>query len=327
MSKKRILSGMRPTGRLHLGHWLGALKKWVELQDNYQCFYMIADWHALMSEYANPKDIKANIRECLLDWLSVGIESEKATFFIQSEVKEHAELHLLLSMISPLSWLERCPTYKEQLRELKTRDISTYAYLGYPILQAADIIIYKADAVPVGNDQLPHLELTREIVRRFHHFYGKSFPEPEPILTETPKLLGLDNRKMSKSYNNFIALADSPETISKKVTSMITDPKRIRKTDKGHPGICNVFSYQEIFNRAASEEIENACKKGLRGCTECKKMLAETLIVFLADFRARRKTWEERPEELSQILEKGKCLARKVAGDTLQEVRKKMGLV
>lgn len=327
MSKKRILSGMRPTGQLHLGHWLGALKNWVELQDNYQCFYMIADWHALMTEYANPKEIKANIRECLLDWLSVGIEPEKAVLFIQSEVKEHAELHLLLSMISPLSWLERCPTYKEQLRELKTRDISTYAYLGYPILQAADIIVYKADAVPVGKDQLPHLELTREIVRRFHHFYGKTFPEPEPILTETPKLLGLDNRKMSKSYNNFIALADSAETINRKVTSMITDAKRIKKTDKGHPDICNVFSYQEIFNPASSGEIEDACKKGLMGCTECKKMLADTLIDFLTDFRTRRKTWEERPEELSQILENGKCLAREITSVTLEEVRKKIGLV
>jgi len=326
MSKKRILSGMRPTGRLHLGHWLGALKKWVDLQDDFQCFFMIADWHALMSEYANPKEIQNNIKECLLDWLSAGIDPERSIPFIQSEIKEHAELHLLLSMFTPLSWLERCPTYKEQLKELKTRDISTYAYLGYPVLQAADIIIYKADAVPVGKDQLPHLELTREIVRRFHYFYGNTFPEPESILTETPKLLGLDNRKMSKSYGNFIALADSAETIQHKIMTMITDPQRIRKNDKGHPGVCNVFSYHEIFNPTQAGEVKDVCKKGLRGCTECKKILAKVLVEFLAGFKNKRKSWEENPKKLKEILERGKNQASEVAGATLKEVRQKMRL-
>jgi len=326
MTKKRILSGMRPTGPLHLGHWLGALKNWVELQDKYLCFYMIADWHALMSEYADPQEIKKNIKECLLDWLSVGINPEETTIFIQSAVKEHAELHLLLSMISPLAWLERCPTYKEQLRELKTRDISTYAYLGYPVLQAADIVLYKADAVPVGKDQLPHLELTREIVRRFHHFYGKTFPEPEPILTETSKLMGLDNRKMSKSYNNFIALADPPAVINEKVMTMITDTKRVKRRDKGHPHLCNVFSYQEIFNPKEAQEIKDACQRGLGGCTECKKILVRTLNKFLSGFRAKRKNWEIKPKKLEEILQRGNEQAKDVAAKTLIDVRKKMGL-
>ncbi len=327
MSKKRILSGMRPTGQLHLGHWLGALKNWISLQESYHCFFMIADWHALMSEYADPREIKNNTRECLLDWLSVGIDPAKSVLFIQSEVKEHAELHLLLSMISPLSWLERCPTYKEQMREIKTRDISTYAYLGYPVLQAADIIIYKASAVPVGKDQLPHLELTREIVRRFHHFYGQTFPEPEPILTDTPKILGLDGRKMSKSYGNFIALVDSPETIQKKIMSMITDPQRIKKTDSGRPSVCSVFSYHKIFHPARAEEIKESCKKGERGCTECKSILAKFLVEFLDEFRTRRKSWEDKPGKLKEILEEGKAQAGKVAAETLKDVRHKMGVM
>ncbi|MCX5715920.1 MAG: tryptophan--tRNA ligase, partial [Candidatus Omnitrophica bacterium] len=245
---KNLLSGMRPTGPLHLGHLLGALNNWVKLQEEYTCFYMVADWHALMSEYEDPKDLVKNGIEIVKDWVACGIDPKKSVVFLQSAVPEHLELTMVFSVITPLGWLERCPTYKEQLREIKGKDITTYGFLGYPVLQAADIALYRANAVPVGVDQLPHLELTREIVRRFHSLYKKEiFPEPEPLLTSVPKLLGLDNRKMSKSFGNFIALSDPADVIRKKVAQMITDPERIKLLDKGRPNICNVFSYYNVF--------------------------------------------------------------------------------
>ncbi|MBI4712444.1 MAG: tryptophan--tRNA ligase [Planctomycetes bacterium] len=257
--KPRILSGMRPTGRLHLGHLVGALENWVALQKDYDCFYMVADWHALMSEYQDPSNIRQYSIDNVTDWLACGIDPAKSVVFIQSDVPEHTELHLVLSAITPLGWLERCPTYKEALEELKHKDITTYAFLGYPVLQAADILIYKANAVPVGEDQLPHLELTREIARRFNYLYCNSrnkaplFPEPDAKLTRFPRLLGLDRRKMSKSYENAINLSDSTDEIKKKVQTMFTDPQRIKKTDPGHPSECNVYAYYKVFNPARTE--------------------------------------------------------------------------
>jgi tryptophanyl-tRNA synthetase len=286
---------MRPTGLLHIGHLVGALKNWVRLQDEYECYFMIADWHALMSEYEDPKLISQYTVEIMIDWLSCGIDLNKSVIFVQSQVPQHLELAMTFSLLTPLGWLERNPTYKEQLREIKGRDITTYAFLGYPVLQAADIALYKANAVPVGADQMPHLELTREIVRRFNALYSKKiFPEPETILTETPKLLGIDNRKMSKSYDNYIALSENPDGIRIKVQKMITDPKRVRLKDKGHPQKCNVFSYYKVF--ASDEkirEVEHWCKNAEKGCTECKKIMADILIEYLRPIREKRKQLTE----------------------------------
>lgn len=322
--KKRILSGMRPTGPLHIGHLVGALKNWVRLQDEYECFFMIADWHALMSEYEDPKLISQYTKEMLLDWLSCGIDLNKSTVFVQSYVPQHLELTMTFSLLTPLGWLERNPTYKEQLREIKGRDITTYAFLGYPVLQAADIAIYKANVVPVGADQLPHLELTREIVRRFNTLYNKKiFPEPEALLTEMPKLLGIDNRKMSKSYNNYIALNENPDHIRIKIQKMITDPKRIKLEDKGHPQKCNVFSYYKVF--ASDEKIKETgewCKNALRGCTECKKIMADILIEYLRQIREKRKSLEENfVEEVGKPFVKCLTRALQVADSTMFEVK------
>ena len=323
--KKRILSGMRPTGPLHIGHLVGALKNWVRLQDEYECYFMIADWHALMSEYEDPKLIKKYTLDMMLDWLSCGIDLNKSVLFVQSHVPEHLELAMTFSLFVPLGWLERNPTYKEQLREIKGRTLTTYAFLGYPVLQAADISLYRANIVPVGADQLPHLELTREILRRFNNLYGKKlFPEPEALLTETPKLLGIDNRKMSKSYDNYIAISEKPEDIKKKVSRMITDPKRIKLKDKGHPQKCNVFSYYKVF--AADERLKEAehwCKNGLHGCTECKKIMADILIENLSPIREKRRHLEENITE--RIIEPWMaCLerVRSEVGKTMKEVKK-----
>lgn len=324
--RKRILSGMRPTGKLHLGHLVGALNNWVGLQDDYQCFYMIADWHALMSEYENPKDMQVYAYEAAKDFIASGLDPNRCTIFIQSQVPQHLELAMILSDLTPLAWVERCPTYKEQLRELKGREITTYGFLGYPVLQAADIALYKANAVPVGIDQLPHLELTREIVRRFNTLYKKNvFPEPEPILTRTPKLLGLDNRKMSKSYGNFIALSDMPETIEKKVSQMITDPARIHIKDKGHPSICTVFNYLTNFGEnTVSAQTKNLCESASIGCTACKKNLAKILIDYLAPIRAKRALITD--SKIKEILREGAKEAVDFASRTMDEVKNIVGL-
>ena len=320
--KKRILSGMRPTGKLHLGHLVGALANWTKLQDEYDCFFMVADWHALMSEYENPENLKANILDNIIDWLSCGIDPKKSTIFIQSQLPEHLELYFILSLITPLGLLERCPTYKEQLREITNRDLSTYAFLGYPVLQAADILLYKADAVPVGEDQLPHLELTRQIVRKFNHLYKTvCFPEPKALLTETTRLLGLDKRKMSKSYNNYIGLSDEPEVIRKKMQSMITDPERIRITDCGHPHKCNVFSYYSIFFPEMKSEAEHRCVKSLIGCTACKKELADKIIDLLAPIQEKRQSLLKDKKHIQEILSAGRLKASSFAQKTIAEVR------
>jgi len=322
MMKKRILSGMRPTGKLHLGHLVGALDNWIKLQDQYECLFMVADWHALMSEYERTKDLKENIIDNVVDWLACGISTDKATIFIQSEVKEHLELYMFFSIITPLGWLERCPTYKEQLREVTNRDLSTYGFLGYPVLQAADILLYKAGVVPVGEDQLPHLELTREIARRFNGIYRKDiFPEPEAMLTKSGRLLGLDGRKMSKSYNNFIAISEEPDIIRRKVQNMFTDPLRIKRTDKGHPERCNVHSYYEVFAPDEAKEIAISCRNAEIGCTECKKKLAERVVELLRPIQERRDSLLKNKKHIRDILDKGKESAREIASNTMNEVR------
>lgn len=325
--KDRILSGMRPTGPLHLGHLAGALKNWVQLQEKYECFFMIADWHALMSEYKDSRRIKEYCLDNLIDWLASGLDPEKSVLFRQSDVPEHCELNLILSIITPLGWLERCPTYKEQITQLREKELTTHGFLGYPVLQAADIIIYKAKYVPVGEDQLPHLELCREIVRRFHFLFKKEiFPEPQALLTETPKLLGLDGRKMSKSYNNFIALSDSPEEIRRKVAGMFTDPERIKITDPGHPDTCNVYSYYKLFAPQLENQVYEECKSAKIGCVQDKQRLAECIIEFLKPFQERRKQFSEDKEFLNRVLKEGAEKAREVAMSTLKEVREAIGI-
>ena len=324
---KRVLSGMRPTGKLHLGHWVGALSAWVDLQEKYQCFFMVADWHALMSEYKNPQAIKDNIVDNVSDWLSWGIDPQKAVIFVQSQVNEHLELFLLLSFLTPLGWLSRCPTFKEQQKQLKDKDINTYAFLGYPVLQAADILLYKTNFVPVGDDQLPHLELTREIVRRFHSIYKqKVFIEPQPILSKVSRLPGLDGRKMSKSYNNFIALDEEDEAIKKKVLAMITDPQRIRRQDKGHPEICNVYKYYGALFKEEQKEVYNWCTTAEKGCRECKSVLAEKLIGFIKEKReAKRKILQDK-SYIYDILKNGVQKAEETAEEILRQVRKIIGV-
>lgn len=325
--KKRILSGMRPTGALHIGHLFGALNNWVPMQDKYDCFFMVADWHALMSEYENPAKIQENITECVIDWLSCDIDYKKSTVFVQSHVPQHLELAMIFSDITPLAWLERCPTYKEQLREQKTRDLATYGFLGYPVLQAADIALYKADVVPVGEDQLAHLELTREIVRRFKHLYKKDvFPEPEALLTKTPRILGFDNRKMSKTFDNFIALSDSPDVIKKKVTAMITDPARVKRIDCGHPEVCNVFSYYKIFKPEITASLHKECTTAAIGCIDDKKRLADIIIALLEPIQNERRKYSADKNEIQKILSEGAKKATDVASDTVKQVRKLVGL-
>ncbi|HBT48013.1 MAG TPA: tryptophan--tRNA ligase [Peptococcaceae bacterium] len=328
MAQERILSGMRPTGRLHIGH-LSVLENWVRLQEEHECYYFIADWHALTTAYDSPEELQGNIRSMLLDWLSAGLEPERSTIFVQSHVKEHAELHLLFSMITPLSWLERVPTYKDQVQQLgqEGKDISTYGFLGYPLLQAADILIYKASAVPVGEDQLPHLEFCREVARRFNHLYRVAlFPEPKALLSRVSLLPGIDGRKMSKSYRNDIPLEATPEEVAEKVRLMITDPARIHKTDPGHPEVCVVHTYHEIYNREEVEETRVSCRAGAIGCVACKRRLADRLNEVLEPLRERRQRLMQRPELLEDILQAGAARAREVAGSTIAEVRAAMGV-
>lgn len=322
MGKKRIVSGMRPTGGIHLGHIHGALLNWKKLQEEYQCFYFIADWHALTSEYASPQIIGETTYDIIIDWISVGLDPEVATFFVQSRIKEHAELYLIYSMITPLPWLERNPTYKEQLRELSQRDVYTYGFLGYPVLQAADILMYKANGVPVGEDQAPHVELTREIARRFNHLYGDVFPIPDVLLTPTAKLLGIDRRKMSKSYGNAIYLTDSDKEIDQKVAQMITDPQRARRSDPGNPDVCNVYSYHEIYTDAETvRKIDSECRSAAIGCVECKRLMAKRLKQGLAPAREKRRELEADIKKVHAIVEDGNRRASNIARQTMAEVR------
>jgi tryptophanyl-tRNA synthetase len=328
--RKRVLSGMRSTGKLHLGNYVGALDNWVRMQDEYECFFCVVDWHALTTDYADTSQVKQNSVEVALDWLAAGLDPEKSVIFIQSHVPAHAELHLLLSMITPLGWLERVPTYKEQRENIKDKDLGTYGFLGYPVLQAADILMYKADVVPVGEDQVAHIELTREIARRFNGFYGKRgdvFPEPQSLLTRAPKLPGTDGRKMSKSYGNAILLTDPEPVVRQKLKTMVTDPARVRRSDPGNPDVCPVGDLHKIFSdRATMDKVNVGCRSAGIGCIECKSWAADALVQLLSPMQERRKKFEENPRLAWDILEAGSERARKVAAVTMEGVRDAMGM-
>ena len=325
--KKRVLSGMRPSGRLHLGNFSGALDNWLRLQDEYESFFFVADWHALSTDYAKTGNLREYTHNMLVDWLAAGLNPEKCTIFIQSHVPEHAELHILFSMITPLPWLERVPTYKEQQQELKDRDLSTYGFLGYPLLQAADILIYKADFVPVGIDQLPHLELTREIARRFNFLYKPVFPEPQPLMTEFPKIPGTDGRKMSKSYNNAIYLADTKEEVWEKLRTMVTDPKRIKRTDPGDPEVCPVFSLHRVYSSPdIIQQVDAGCRTAGIGCIECKKWLNSALLQRLEPIWERRSQLINNSSMVKGVVEAGAKRAREVTSAVLEEVKDAVGL-
>ena len=325
MTRPRILSGMRPTGPLHLGHLTGALDNWRVLQDTYDCFFVVVDWHALTTDYANPGDVKQNILEVTIDWLAAGLDPKRSALFVQSLVPEHAELHLLLSMVTPLSWLERVPSYKEQQQQIQEKDLSTYGFLGYPLLQSADIMIYKADAVPVGEDQAPHIELTREVVRRFNNLYGSVFPEPKTLLTETPRIPGTDGRKMSKSYGNAVYLKDPPEVIREKIKPMVTDPARKRRTDPGTPEICPVFDLHKAFSPPDSQAwAAEGCRTAGIGCLDCKGRLIDHLLHRLEEIHERRPRFASRPDDVWDILKEGSQRARETARATMEEVRSAM---
>jgi len=385
--RQRVLSGMRPTGKLHLGNLVGALQNWVKLQDEYESFHFVADWHMLTTEYADTSELKDNTWQMVADWLAAGLDPNKATFFIQSRLPEHAELHLLFSMVTPLSWLERVPTYKEQLENITDRDLHTYGFLGYPLLQAADILMYKANYVPVGEDQVAHVELTREVARRFNLAFGelivrdvstealpglatkagiaslvpglyadvsrrekiaaiqgafrhaplefragylnndlgdlcRIFPEPEALLTSSPRLPGTDGRKMSKSYNNAIFLTDTPEQVSKNLAGYMTDPARKRRTDPGNPEVCPVFDLHKIFSpEGVVNRVNRECRTAEIGCVECKKLMAEHLNICLAPIQQRRKPYEQKPQLVWDVLEEGTRKARAIAQATMAEVR------
>jgi len=328
--RKRVLSGMRSTGKLHLGNYVGALDNWVRMQDEYQCFFEVADWHALTTDYADTSRVKENSLEVALDWLAAGLDPEKSVIFIQSHVPAHAELHLLFSMITPLGWVERVPTYKEQRENIKDKDLGTYGFLGYPVLQSADILIYKADVVPVGEDQVAHVELTREIARRFNGFYRKGgdvFPEPQSLLTIAPKLPGTDGRKMSKSYGNTILLTDPEPVVRQKLKTMVTDPARVRRSDPGNPDLCPVGDLHKIFSdRATMDKVNVGCRSAGIGCIECKSWAADALVKLLNPMQERRRKFEENPRLAWDILEDGTARARKAAAETMDEVRDAMGM-
>lgn len=325
--KKVVLSGMRPTGPLHLGHLAGALRNWIKFQDEYQCYYTIVTWHALSSEYQDSKVIKDFTFEVAVDWLSTGLDPKKSVLFVQSDIKEHAELHLLLSMVIPLPWLHRVPTFKEMQKELPDKDLNTYGFLGYPVLQAADILIYKADAVPVGEDQAFHLEFAREVTRRFNRLFGNIFPEPQTFLTEVPKLAGTDGRKMSKSYGNAILLKDSPEVIRQKISTMKTDIRRKRRTDPGVPEDCPVFTLHKAFvAKKRREELAQGCRTAGIGCLECKNVVIDRLLNLLTSYREKRDKFEKKPRLVWEILEEGNDKARRIAQKTMEEVRSAIGL-
>jgi tryptophanyl-tRNA synthetase len=349
-SKKRVLSGMRSTGKLHLGNYVGALENWVRMQDEYDCFFFIADWHALTTDYADTSMVKENSVEVLLDWLAAGLDPAKCVMFIQSHVPRHAELHLLLSMITPLGWLERVPTYKEQRENIKEKDLGTYGFLGYPVLQAADILIYKADCVPVGEDQVAHVELTREIARRFNLFYPRHggagmgipsgaetdeekqrrffvFPEPQSLLTPAARLPGTDGRKMSKSYGNALMLSDPEPVLRQKLKTMVTDPARVRRSDPGNPDVCPVGDLHKIFSdQETIAKVNVGCRSAEIGCIECKGWVADAIVKVLDPMQERRKKYEDNPRLAWDILEAGSARAREVAGATMDEVRDAMGI-
>jgi tryptophanyl-tRNA synthetase len=365
-TKKRVLSGMRPTGKLHLGNYVGALENWVRMQEQYDCFFVIVDWHALTTDYADPSQLKENLVDVLLDWLAAGLDPAKCVMFIQSHVPTHAELHLLLSMITPVGWLERVPTYKEQKENIKGKDLDTYGFLGYPVLQSADILIYKADVVPVGEDQVAHIELTREIARRFNGFYNRPvvvrkwgpkvmtsdwkevrldpvmdldaktdyvitpdpiFPEPAALLTPAPRLPGTDGRKMSKSYGNALLLTDPEPVVRQKLKTMVTDPARVRRTDRGNPDVCPVGDLHKIFSsKETMAKVYEGCRSAGIGCIECKSWAADALVKILSPMQERRKKYEDNPRLAWDILEAGSARAREVADATMKEVRSAMGL-
>lgn len=318
---------MQPSGKLHLGNFVGALSNWRRLQEDYEAYFLIADWHAVSTNYKETGQIKELSKQMLIDWLSAGLDPGKSTLFLQSHVHEHAVLHLIFSMIVPLPWLERNPTYKEQQQRLGHRDLSTYGFLGYPVLQASDILIYRADYVPVGMDQLPHLELTREIARRFNGIYKPVFPEPEALLTETPKMLGTDGRKMSKSYNNAIYLSDSEKVLREKLRTMVTDPQRVRRMDPGNPEVCPVFSFHKTYSTPVEiKEVEEGCRTAGIGCLDCKKIVADHLAEELAPVWESRKKWEKKDKLLDEILHNGSIKASEKAKETMEEVKAAMKL-
>jgi tryptophanyl-tRNA synthetase len=327
LSKKRVLSGIQPSGKLHIGNLVGALQNWVKIQDQYECFYFIADWHALTSQYSDTSNLKEYTTDVLVNCLAAGLDPEKATIFQQSRVLEHAELHILLSMVTPLGWLERVPSFKEKQMEVKDRDLNTYGFLGYPLLQSADILIYRANYVPVGVDQMPHLEITREICRRFNNFYGELFPEPEGLLTNFPKVPGTDGRKMSKTYDNCVFLSDSPEEVDKKIRTMTTDTQRIKRTDKGNPELSPVFQLHKIFSsKEEQDEVAAGCRTAAIGCIDCKKVLIKNLFKVLEPIWERREYFLGKPDLLEEILTSGSVKAKQAAAETMELVRKAIGL-
>ncbi|MEW6414437.1 MAG: tryptophan--tRNA ligase [Pseudomonadota bacterium] len=397
MYSDRVLSGMRPTGRLHLGHYHGVLKNWLRLQSEYQCLFFVADWHALTTHYDTPQMIEENVRDMVVDWLAAGVDPAQATLFVQSRVIEHAELHLLLSMMTPLGWLERVPTYKDQQEKLAEKDLSTYGFLGYPLLQSADILIYRANLVPVGEDQVPHIEFTREICRRFNHLYGREpgfedkaraavkklgskkarvyeecrtayqekgdeealesakallndaqnlslndrerlfgylegsgkmiLAEPEALLTAASKMPGLDGQKMSKSYNNTIALREDPDTVTKKIRTMPTDPARVRRTDAGNPANCPVWQFHLVYSDDATRQwVTAGCTSAGIGCLECKQPVIDAVLNELAPIRERAQHYEDNPDQVRNILADGCEKAQELARDTMRDVREAMGL-
>ncbi len=322
-----VVSGMRPTGRLHLGHLHGAIANWVKLQANHQCYYFSADWHALTTSYDRTEVIRATERDMFVDWIVAGIDPERAALFVQSQVKEHAELFLLLGMITPLGWLERCPTYKDMKEQLTDRDLNLYGFLGYPVLMTADVVLYKANAVPVGIDQVPHLELAREIVRRFNFHFGEVFPEPKPLLTEAAKVLGTDGRKMSKSYGNAIELGESVESTTKKIMGMVTDPARKRRQDPGNPDVCGIYDLHKLYSTAETVEWVNVnCRSAGIGCVDCKRKLLEKLAPDQERLREKRESLLARPGDLDELVRIGTNKARAVAQRTMAEVREAMKL-
>lgn len=323
----RVLSGMQPSGRLHLGNYLGALENWRTLQATHECFFFVADWHALSTNYSDTSHVKEFTHEIIIDWLASGIDPEQSTIFIQSHVPEHAQLFLLLGMITPIPWLERNPTYKEKQEQLTDRDLSTYGFLGYPVLQAADILLYKPDAVPVGKDQLPHLELTREIARRFNSLYAPVFPEPKELLTNFPKVVGTDGRKMSKSYNNTINLSDSESVVRQKLKTMVTDPARVRRTDPGNPEICPVFDFHRIFSPPEiRQQVDRECRTAGIGCIQCKSFVADAMVARLAPLWETRRTLEADPDRIQAVVKQGCQAASAVAKKTLQEAEAAMNI-